>query len=82
MKLCDSSAGIIRIRFAGRGLLALLSAQQYRAPRAWLMISEDCILWKVSCQAQTGSAHAAFPLFAELELARAGTGVQGQKINQ
>ena len=33
-KDCDSSAGIIRIRFAGRGLNALLSARVDRAPRA------------------------------------------------
>jgi hypothetical protein len=32
--LCISSAGIIRIRFAGRDLVDLLSAQEYWAPRA------------------------------------------------
>jgi hypothetical protein len=36
---CDSSAGITRIRFAGRGLMALLSAWQHQAPRAnWLVV--------------------------------------------
>ena len=32
--MCDSSAGIIRIRFAGRGLADLLSARDHQAPRA------------------------------------------------
>jgi hypothetical protein len=32
--VCDSSAGITRIRFAGRGQLVLLSAWLYQAPRA------------------------------------------------
>jgi len=32
--VCDSSAGITRIRFAGRGRLALLSAWLTQAPRA------------------------------------------------
>jgi len=34
MFFCDSSAGIIRIRFAGRDLVDLLSAQDDQAPRA------------------------------------------------
>jgi hypothetical protein len=35
LNLCsNSSAGIIRIRFAGRDLADLLSAQEYQAPRA------------------------------------------------
>jgi hypothetical protein len=37
---CDSSAGITRIRYAGQALMALLSARQHRAPRAYYFLFE------------------------------------------
>jgi len=46
------SAGIIRIRFAGRGLMGLLSAWYYLAPRAshvLLMMSINCFRKLSSC---------------------------------
>jgi hypothetical protein len=41
---CDPSAGIIRIRFAGRGLAALLSAWMYRLP---VHNSKNCLEYKM-----------------------------------
>ena len=41
--VCDSSAGITRIRFAGRGRLALLSAWLTQAPRAIRLIVRESI---------------------------------------
>ncbi len=45
-----SSAGIIRIRFAGRDLADLLSAQDYQAPRAGTsyQIISICLFMKKS----------------------------------
>jgi len=41
--VCDSSAGITRIRFAGRGRLALLSAWLTQAPRAIMLVLQESI---------------------------------------
>jgi len=48
--MCDSSAGIVRIRFAGRDLEDLLSAQAYQAPRADFIVylKSICFFSKMS----------------------------------
>jgi hypothetical protein len=50
--MCDSSAGIIRIRFAGRDLEDLLSAQAYQAPRAGFIVyvKSICFFSKMSSE--------------------------------